>query len=61
MAYMNKGELEGNRILLEKTVERILEIQNNVSGVCLIWRASLGDWVGHTGGMDGAAIRILNN
>ena len=52
---MNKGELDGTRILMERTVDRILEIHSEVSGVCLIWRESLGNWVGHTGWMDGAA------
>jgi hypothetical protein len=33
----------------------MLEIQNETSGICLIWRASFGGWFGHTGGMDGAA------
>ena len=53
--YLNKGELDGNRILQENTIDMMLEIQNETSGICLIWRASLGGWFGHTGGMDGAA------
>lgn len=55
LAYLNKGELDDNRILQENTIDRMLEIQNETSGICLIWRASLGGWFGHTGGMDGAA------
>ena len=55
IAYLNKGELDGQRILLENTIEKMFSIQNEISGVCLIWRASLGGWVRHTGGMDGAA------
>jgi len=47
--------LNGNRILQENTIDMMLEIQNETSGICLIWRASLGGWFGHTGGMDGAA------
>jgi len=55
ITYLNKGELDGQRILQETTVEKMLEIQNEMSGICLLWRASLGNWVGHTGGMVGTA------
>jgi CubicO group peptidase (beta-lactamase class C family) len=55
IAYLNKGELDGKRILKTSTVDKLLELQNPTSGVCLIWRASLGGWVGHTGGMVGTA------
>lgn len=55
MAYMNKGELDGQRILKQNTIIRMFEIQNGVSGICLLWHASIGNWYGHTGGMDGAA------
>jgi len=55
ITYINKGELDGQRILQENTVKKMLEIQNETSGICLLWRASLGDWVGHTGGMVGTA------
>lgn len=55
ITYINKGELDGRRILQENTVDMMLEIQNTTSGICLLWRASLGDWVGHTGGMVGTA------
>ncbi len=55
IACINKGELDGEHILLEKTVDKMLEIQNETSGICLIWHASVGNWVGHTGGMAGAA------
>jgi CubicO group peptidase (beta-lactamase class C family) len=51
MAYMNKGILNGNRLLEESTIDKILEIQNEASGRCLIWQASFGGWVGHTGGL----------
>lgn len=47
--------MEGRHILHENTIGKMLEIQNEASGICLLWRASLGNWVGHTGGMDGAA------
>jgi len=55
IAYLNGGVLDGQRILKEITVDKMLEIQNEISGVCLIWQLSLGGWVGHIGGMDGAA------
>jgi CubicO group peptidase (beta-lactamase class C family) len=55
MAYMNSGELDGKRILQPNTIDRMLEIQSQASGIGLIWVTSLGNWAGHTGGMDGAA------
>jgi len=55
IAYLNKGELDGQRILLEETVEKMFIIQNDISGVCFLWWASIGNWVGHTGGMAGTA------
>lgn len=65
MAYINKGELDGQRIQEENTINKMWKIQSEVSGICLIWRASLLNWVGHTGGMAGAAtiaeINLVNN
>ncbi|OQX75433.1 MAG: hypothetical protein B6D64_11620 [Bacteroidetes bacterium 4484_276] len=55
LAYINKGELDGQRILQGSTIDKMLEIQSTTSGVCLLWRASLGNWFGHTGGMVGTA------
>lgn len=56
MAYLNGGEYEGSRILQQTSINRLLEIQNQASGTCLIWNAEIGGWFGHTGGMiDGAA------
>lgn len=55
MAYINKGELDGQRILEEITIDKMWEIQSEVSGVCLLWQASLLNRVGHTGGMAGTA------
>ncbi len=40
MAYLNKGELDGQRILEGSTIEDNVEIQNEVSGTCLLWNAS---------------------
>lgn len=54
ISYINGGIYKGNRILEESTVNQMLEIQSETSGVCLLWRASLGNWFGHTGCADGA-------
>jgi len=51
ISYMNKGVLNGRRILRERTVDKILEIQNHASGRCLIWKAFFDEWFGHTGGL----------
>ncbi len=60
--YMNKGILDGHRILKENTVNKVLEIQNQESGRCLSWEAYLGDWFGHTGGLiRGASTTLLIN
>ena len=48
---MNGGTLNNQQILKERTIDKILEIQNEASGRCLVWKASLGDWFGHTGGL----------
>jgi CubicO group peptidase (beta-lactamase class C family) len=50
--YLNKGKLNNKQILKEPTVNKILEIQNQVTGRCLVWEAYPGDWYGHTGGLD---------
>jgi CubicO group peptidase (beta-lactamase class C family) len=55
MACLNNGELDGRRILQPGSIDEMLEIQNPLSGTCLIWNASIGGWYGHTGGMDGSA------
>jgi CubicO group peptidase (beta-lactamase class C family) len=59
MAYLNKGELEGIRILEETTINKILKVQNNASGTCLLWNASIGNWFGHTGGLSMGASSIV--
>jgi CubicO group peptidase (beta-lactamase class C family) len=51
MCYINKGELDGQRIMKETTVNRMLEVQNQASGLCLTWESFLGNWFGHTGGL----------
>ncbi len=51
ICYMNKGTLNDHQILKESSVDKILEIQNQASGRCLVWKANFGDWFGHTGGL----------
>jgi CubicO group peptidase (beta-lactamase class C family) len=55
MAYMNDGKYANYQLLKKLTIDKMLEIQNSVSGICLLWRASAGNWYGHTGGMVGTA------
>lgn len=55
MAYLDRGEYNGVRILEENSVKSIFELQNPVSGRCLIWMCGIDDWFGHTGGMIGCA------
>ncbi|WP_353779666.1 serine hydrolase [Winogradskyella sp. 3972H.M.0a.05] len=55
IAILNRGILNGNRILEESTVDLMLDVQYpdaNLAygaGVALIWR-SLNGWIGHTAG-----------
>jgi CubicO group peptidase (beta-lactamase class C family) len=58
IAYMNGGTYNGTRILLESTIDQILEIHNPASGRCLIWEKGVGDWYAHSGGEPGAAARV---
>jgi CubicO group peptidase (beta-lactamase class C family) len=50
MAYINKGEYNGNQLLKHESVDNLLTIKSLTSGICLLWRARLGGWYGHTGG-----------
>jgi len=59
MAYLNNGEVDGSMILTEESVKKILKIQNIVSGTCLIWKASFGNWFGHTGDLSIGAAGIV--
>lgn len=52
ICYMNKGIYNGTRILTDESVNKILEIQNQASGKCLMWNIYFGDWYGHTGGLE---------
>lgn len=59
LCYLNKGSYNGIRILSEESLNKIFEIQNPASGKCLIWNIYLGNWYGHTGGLQlGAATTI---
>ena len=59
MSYLNGGYFDGVRILKESTIGKILQIQNEASGRCLIWKAVLGDWFVHTGGLELGAASTL--
>jgi len=52
---MNEGKYNNVKLLEERSIEKMLSLQNGVSGRCLIWKASLGGWHGHTGGLDAAS------
>ena len=58
MAYSNEGLWNNVRILNESSVDRLLEVQNPVTGTCLIWNTSIGGWVGHEGGLVAGASAI---
>ena len=51
---MSGGLYNNSRILIESIVNKILEVQNLGSGLCLIWDCSVGNWYGHSGGEPGA-------
>ena len=54
-AIINDGEYNGFQLLKKETINQILELQNPVSGTSLIWHTNIGDWSGHTGGIDGVS------
>jgi CubicO group peptidase (beta-lactamase class C family) len=58
IAYMNGGIYNSERILQESTLHRLLQINNQASGVCLIWNKSLGEWYGHGGGEPGVGAQV---
>ena len=58
IAYMNGGTYRGTRILQENTVEQILKIHNPASGICLIWKKTVGGWYEHQGGEPGVAAQV---
>ena len=58
IAYMNGGAYKRARILLESTVEQILQLHNPASGRCLIWEKTVGSWYEHQGGEPGVAAQV---
>jgi hypothetical protein len=54
-AWMNGGVFNERRILKAETVGEALRLHNRASGICLIWNRLLGDWYGHSGGVNGAS------
>jgi len=53
IAFLNKGEYKGKRILQEQTVDKMLTVQNPGSGVANLWWHCMGDCFGHKGGGTG--------
>lgn len=53
IAIQNYGEYKGKRILQKSTIEKMLEVQNPVSGLSLLWWHYIGNSVGHSGGGTG--------
>ena len=53
LVWMNRGAVDGVRILEPGTVDEALKMRNPASGRCLIWLRGLGDWYSHTGGVPG--------
>lgn len=53
--YLNNGVHNGTRILQEATIEDILTVRNEASGVCLLWNKTFGGWYGHAGGQEGVS------
>ncbi len=58
IAYINGGVYNGTRILQENTIEQILQLHNPASGICLIWKKTVGDWYEHQGGEPGVAAQV---
>ncbi len=58
LAYMNGGLYQGQRILKQATVDRIMEIQNPATGLCLVWNCTVGEWFGHAGGEEGVSAYV---
>ena len=61
IAYMNQGVYNGKRLLEASTINKMLEVQNSASGICLIWYKWLGEWYGHNGGGTGFSSHIEIN
>lgn len=59
--YMNEGVYDGTQILSSAAIDKMLEVQNPASGLCLIWYKWLGEWYGHNGGGTGFSSRVEFN
>jgi CubicO group peptidase (beta-lactamase class C family) len=54
-AIINDGRYQDFQLLEEESIRKVLELQNPASGTSLIWHANIGDWRGHTGGINGVS------
>jgi len=52
IAFLNEGVYKGKRILKKSSVERMMEVQNQGTGMALIWSNHAGS-MGHIGGGTG--------
>ena len=43
ITYMNGGVYNGTRILQKRTIDQILKLHNPASGICLIWKKTVGE------------------
>ncbi len=53
IAFLNDGEYKGKRILQQSTIDKMLEVQNQVVGSSFLWRHYLDNLIGHRGGGTG--------
>lgn len=53
IAFLNRGEFKGKKILEPSTVDKMFEVQNPSTGTGLLWGNCMGDCVGHSGGGTG--------
>ncbi|MEJ2104259.1 MAG: serine hydrolase [Ignavibacteriaceae bacterium] len=58
ITYMNGGVYNGTRILQKRTIDQILKLHNPASGICLIWKKTVGEWYEHQGGEPGVAAQV---
>jgi CubicO group peptidase (beta-lactamase class C family) len=53
IAMLNKGAYKGNKILNTATFDKMIELQEPISGTANLWVHCLGDCIGHLGGGTG--------
>jgi len=58
ITYMNGGVYNGTMILQKRTIDQILKLHNPASGICLIWKKTVGEWYEHQGGEPGVAAQV---